>query len=303
MNTIEIAIPSSNKYLFKQRIKINDSKSEIKILVGIGMLNSNDELSINMPFDFLMIIVSLMTLSELLEKKNKQLYITIWFGDKNAEILLKEKEKFTEENKKIWDSTKEKYKETISKIFANSGFDVNKIDYFYGSDLYNEEDYRAYCENLSKTTKFEDNITSYSIEQLYVMHYFKNKLGYDLRLSWAEKYKQNKNYNDRDEEGIDKQYEESFNEKPMTSVYFKHGLKISDSEGGLGIAVPYSFFPSEIGKRIPFDSNVTLEQIEDFFESLNEKSRRKFEDLYTSGKENGESSAEYIFHKIISLLK
>ena len=303
MNTIEIAIPSSNKYLFKQRIKINDSKSEIKILVGIGMLNSNDELSINIPFDFTMIIESLKTLSELLEKKNKQLYITIWFGDKNAEILLKEKEKFTEENKKIWDSTKEKYKETISKIFANSGFDVNKIDYFYGSDLYNEEDYRAYCENLSKTTKFEDNITSYSIEQLYVMHYFKNKLGYDLRLSWAEKYKQNKNYNDRDEEGIDKQYEESFNEKPMTSVYFKHGLKISDSEGGLGIAVPYSFFPSEIGKRIPFDSNVTLEQIEDFFESLNEKSRRKFEDLYTSGKENGESSAEYIFHKIISLLK
>lgn len=303
MGKTRLSIPNTDKYLFKQTIEISDSKREINILVGIGMLNSNDELSINIPFDFMMIIKSLKTLSELLEKKNKQLYIKIWFGDKNAEILLKEKGKFTEENKKIWDSTKEKYKETISKIFVNSGFDVKKIDYFYGSDLYNEEDYRAYCENLSKTTIFEDNITSYSIEQLYVMHYFKNKLGYDLRLSWAKKYKPNKNYNDRDEEGIDKQYEESFNEKPITSVYFKHGLKISDCEGGLGIAVPYSFFPSEIGQRIPFDSNVSLEQIEDFFESLNEKSRKKFEDLYTSGKENGESSAEYIFHKIKALLK
>ena len=303
MGKTKLSIPNTDKYLFKQTIEISDSKREINILVGIGMLNSNDELSINIPLDFLLIIESLKTIKKLLKEKNKQLHITIWFGDKNAEILLKEKAKFTEENKKIWDSTKEIYKKKIIKILVNSGFDENKIDYFYGSDLYNEKEYRAYCENLSKTTKFGDDITSYSIEQLYVMHYFKNKLDYDLRLSWAKKYKPNKNCNDRDEEGIDKQYEETFNEKPITSIYFKHGLKLSDCEGGLGIAVPYSYFPSEINRRIPFDSNITLEQIEDFFDSLNEKSSKKFEALFTNGKKNGESSAEYILHKIIVLLK
>jgi hypothetical protein len=301
--TEKIKIPAG-KYLFKQDIEINSSKKEIKILVGIGMLNSNDELSINIPLDFLMIVESLKSIIELLKEKKLQLLITIWFGDKNAEILLKEKEKFTEENKKIWDSTKEIYKEKIMKIFENSGgFDVNKINYFYGSDLYNNEEYRAYCDNLSRTIQFGDDITCYSVEQLYVMHYFKNKLGYDLRLSWAKKYKPNKNCNDRDEEGIDKQYEETFHEKPITSIYFKHGLKLSDSEGGLGIAVPYSFFPSEINQRIPFDSNVTLEQIEYFFDSLNEKSIKKFQDLYTNGKKSGENSAEYILHRIMALLK
>jgi hypothetical protein len=297
-----IEIPA-DKYLFKQNIEIIHSKQEIKILVGIGMLNSNDELSINIPLDFLMIVESLKTIIKLLKEKNLQSFITIWFGDKNAEILLKEKEKFTEENKKIWNSTKEIYKEKIMKIFENSGFDVNKINYFYGSDLYNNVEYRAYCKNLSRSIHFGDDITCYSVEQLYVMHYFKNKLGYNLRLSWAKKYKPNKNCNDRDEEGIDKQYEETFHEKPMTSIYFKHGLKLSDCEGGLGIAVPYSFFPSEINQRIPFDSNITLEQIEYFFDSLNEKSIKKFEDLYTNGKKSGENSAEYILHKIMALLK
>ena len=63
--TEKIKIPAG-KYLFKQDIEINSSKKEIKILVGIGMLNSNDELSINIPLDFLMIVESLKYLSLLL---------------------------------------------------------------------------------------------------------------------------------------------------------------------------------------------------------------------------------------------
>ena len=86
MGKLKIIIPSNDKYLFGQTIEIDDLKNEIKILVGIGMLNSNDELSINIPLDFLMIVESLLTIKSLLEKKNKTLFITIWIGDKNAEI-------------------------------------------------------------------------------------------------------------------------------------------------------------------------------------------------------------------------
>jgi len=304
MSKIEISIPSSsNKYLFDKKFEIDATKSEIKILVGIGMLNSNDELSINIPLDFLLIVESLNIIKKLLESKNKSLHITVWFGDKNAEIALKEKNIFTEENQKIFESTKDIYKTNISKIFERSGFDKNKINYFYGTELYKNNDYRTYCENLSSTTKFSNEITSYSIEQLYVMHYYKNILGYDLRLSWTKKDKPSKNYNDRDEKGIDIQYEESFNEKPMASIYFRHGFKLLDSQGGLGVAVPYSYFPSEINQRIPLDSNISLEQIEDFFDSLNEKNKKKFENLYAKGKKSDESLAEFILHKILYLLK
>ena len=69
MGKLKIIIPSNDKYLFGQTIEIDDLKNEIKILVGIGMLNSNDELSINIPLDFLMIVESLLTIKSLLEKK------------------------------------------------------------------------------------------------------------------------------------------------------------------------------------------------------------------------------------------
>ena len=62
MEKLKIIIPSNDKYLFGQTIEIDDLKNEIKILVGIGMLNSNDELSINIPLDFLMIVESLLTI-------------------------------------------------------------------------------------------------------------------------------------------------------------------------------------------------------------------------------------------------
>ena len=303
MGKLKITIPSNDKYLFPQTIELDEVKNEIKILVGIGMLNSNDELSVNIPLDFLMIVESLKIIRTLLESKNKSLFITVWIGDKNAEILLKEKNKFNDENKNIWERTKKIYKEKAKKILENSGFDKNKINYFYGTELFENEEYKTYCQNLSAVTKFSSDITSYSIEQLYVMHYYKNKLGYDFRLSWTKKNKPSKNYNDRDEKGIDIQYQESFGESPMNSIYFKHGLKLADGLGGLGVAVPYSFFPSEKDQRIPFDSNISLEQIEYFFENLNEKNLKKFESLYGKGKKSEESLSEFIHNKIIHLLK
>ena len=303
MGKLKIKISPNDKYLFGQTIELEDSKEEIKILVGIGMLNSNDELSVNIPLDFLMIVESLKEIKSLLEAKNKSLFITIWIGDKNAEILLKEKNKFTEENKKIWNNTKKIYKEKAMKILEKSGFDKNKINYFFGSDLFEKEEYKSYCQNLSSITNFSYDITSYSIEQLYVMHYYKNKLGYDFRLSWTKENKPSKNYNDRDEKGIDIQYKERFGEEPMNSIYFKHGLKLLDGQGGLGVAVPYSFFPSEKDQRIPFDSDISLEQIEYFFECLNEKNLKKFESLYAKEMKSDENLSEYIYHKIINLLK
>ena len=303
MGKLKIKISPNDKYLFGQTIELEDSKEEIKILVGIGMLNSNDELSVNIPLDFLMIVESLKEIKSLLEAKNKSLFITIWIGDKNAEILLKEKNKFNEENKKIWNNTKKIYKEKAMKILEKSGFDKNKINYFFGSDLFEKEEYKSYCQNLSSITNFSYDITSYSIEQLYVMHYYKNKLGYDFRLSWTKENKPSKNYNDRDEKGIDIQYKERFGEEPMNSIYFKHGLKLLDGQGGLGVAVPYSFFPSEKDQRIPFDSDISLEQIEYFFECLNEKNLKKFESLYAKEMKSDEKLSEYIYHKIINLLK
>ena len=55
----EIEIPSDIFFQGGQTLEINGSKRNFKILVGIGMLNSEDELSINLPLDFLMIIESL----------------------------------------------------------------------------------------------------------------------------------------------------------------------------------------------------------------------------------------------------
>lgn len=105
INKRTIKIPSSNKYLFEQNIKIPDSKKEVKILVGLGMLNSNNELSIDLPLDILIVIESLKILKSLLISENITLYITIWIGDKNAEIFLKEKKMFTESNKELWRTT------------------------------------------------------------------------------------------------------------------------------------------------------------------------------------------------------
>ena len=70
------------------------------------------------------------------------------------------------------------------------------------------------------------------------MHYFKNKLDYDLRLSWAKKYKPNKNCNDRDEEGIDKQYEEIGNKEWQRWV--QKYYQIHNKYGGL-VQISYLF--------------------------------------------------------------
>ena len=115
MKTVEITI-KNDKYLFDQTIEIIETKKEIKILVGIGMLNSKDELSKNLPLDFLWILESLETIIKLLGEKNIQWYITVWFGDKNAEILLKEKEKFTEENKKYGSQRKKYIKRKLTRF-------------------------------------------------------------------------------------------------------------------------------------------------------------------------------------------
>jgi len=298
-----IKIPRSNKYLFEQNIEIPYSKKEVKILVGLGMLNSNNELSIDLPLDILIVIESLKSLKSLLILENISLYITIWIGDKNAEILLKEKNLFTEKNKELWSSTKKLYCEKIYKLMKKNGFAQENWDFFFGSDLYEEDEYQSHCKMISENVKFLQNTTSYSKEQLLVMNYFKKKKDYDFRLSWKKKDKTNRNYNDRDEKGMDDEYLETFKEEPLVSIYYHNGFKLSDDEGGLGVAVPYSYFPSEINKRIPLNQNISLDEIEDFFLNLSEKNEKKFQEIFGNGKNSEESLPEFIFHKIALLLK
>lgn len=299
----EINIPSNIFFQGSQNLKIDNSKTKFKILVGLGMLNSESELSVNLPLDFLMIIESLKILKALFESKNLTLFITIWIGDKNAEIILKEKKLFSEENKKIWNSTKHIYYSKIKKIMKNSGFEENDWNIFYGSDLYENEEYRAYCSKLAENNKFLEDTTCYSKEQLFVMHYYKNYKQYDFRLSWSKNHKKHRNYNERDEKGCDDEYLETFNQQPIESIFIRNGFKLSDDMGGLGVAVPYSYFPSELGNRIPLDENVSLDDIELFLSYLNEKNIKKYESIYGDDKLKNESLSEAILRKIVTILK
>lgn len=300
---LKINIPSNIFFQGSQNLKIDNSKTKFKILVGLGMLNSESELSVNLPLDFLMIIESLKILKALFESKNLTLFITIWIGDKNAEIILKEKKLFSEQNKKIWNSTKQIYYSKIKKIMKNSGFEENDWNIFYGSDLYENEEYRAYCSKLAENTKFLEDTTCYSKEQLFVMHYYKNYKQYDFRLSWSKNHKKHRNYNERDEKGCDDEYLETFNQQPIESIFIRNGFKLSDDMGGLGVAVPYSYFPSELGNRIPLDENVSLDDIELFLSYLNEKNIKKYENIYGNDKLVNESLSETILRKIVTILK
>ena len=301
----ETKINISSNIFFQggQILKIDNSKRQFKILVGLGMLNSEDELSINLPLDFLMIIESLKILKALFESKNLSLYITIWIGDKNAEIILKEKKLFSEENKKLWNCTRHTYYNKIKKIMKNSGFEENDWNIFFGSDLYENEEYKAYCTKLSENTKFLDDTTCYSKEQLFVMHYYKNLKGYDYRLSWSKNHKKHRNYNERDEKGCDNEYIETFNQQPIESIFIRNGFKLSDDMGGLGVAVPYSYFPSELGNRIPLDENTSLDDITLFLSYLNDKNIKKYESIYGKDKLENENLSEAILRKIVTILK
>ena len=299
----KINIPSNIFFQGGQILKIDNSKRQFKILVGLGMLNSEDELSINLPLDFLMIIESLKILKALFESKNLSLYITIWIGDKNAEIILKEKKLFSEENKKLWNCTRHTYYNKIKKIMKNSGFEENDWNIFFGSDLYENEEYKAYCAKLSENTKFLDDTTCYSKEQLFVMHYYKNLKGYDYRLSWSKNHKKHRNYNERDEKGCDNEYIETFNQQPIESIFIRNGFKLSDDMGGLGVAVPYSYFPSELGNRIPLDENTSLDDITLFLSYLNDKNIKKYESIYGKDKLENENLSEAILRKIVTILK
>jgi hypothetical protein len=299
----KINIPSNIFFQGGQILKIDNSKRQFKILVGLGMLNSEDELSINLPLDFLMIIESLKILKALFESKNLSLYITIWIGDKNAEIILKEKKLFSEENKKLWNCTRHTYYSKIKKIMKNSGFEENDWNIFFGSDLYENEEYKAYCAKLSENTKFLDDTTCYSKEQLFVMHYYKNLKGYDYRLSWSKNHKKHRNYNERDEKGCDNEYIETFNQQPIESIFIRNGFKLSDDMGGLGVAVPYSYFPSELGNRIPLDENTSLDDITLFLSYLNDKNIKKYESIYGKDKLENENLSEAILRKIVTILK
>ena len=75
---------------------------------------------------------------------------------------------------------------------------------------------------------------------------------------------------------MDNEYLETFKEDPLVSIYYHNGFKLSDDEGGLGVAVPYSYFPSEINKRIPLNENISFDEIEDFSLIWVKKKKKNF---------------------------
>lgn len=215
-----------NNFLWKQEIFYTNK--QIKIILGIGLMNGKGEISKDFPLDILIVI------GALLELKNYfDLDILFILGDQNAIAELEPGQ--TEKLKEINDIT-DNHNVKLTKI-------LKKFNLFENSNIIKASSIIE-NENYKKIELPKNNNTPYANEQLRIMKYYK-ELGYNYRLSWKGR-KHSKN----DEEYFDKLYIESFKENPMTSIFIKSGKKSLPC--GTGTAVPYSYFQSEENKRIPF---------------------------------------------------
>ena len=216
-------------FLWKQEIKEN--QKIIKIFIGLGLMNSKGEISIDFPVDILIIIGALLTL-----KNDFDLDLAFILGDQNA-ILQINSEQSDKMNKIV--AAVEIYTEKLTKILDH--FELLKFsNIIKASSLAKEENYR----NIELP---ENDNSPYAQEQLKTMKYFKLK-GYKYRLSWKGDLKRKRTKND--EEYFDNLYKEIFKEDPMISIFIKSGKK--SLPHGTGTAIPYSFYESEKKSRLPF---------------------------------------------------
>lgn len=245
-NKIKIA---ENIFLWEQ--EINLVERNINIFIGIGLMNSKGEISIDLPLDILIIIGSILEI-----KKNINLKVTFGLADENAILQLGQNEsiKIKEINRIV-----DIYFKKLNKILKYFDLLENSL-IIKVSTLKEDEKYRNILLPENKNNAYEN-------EQLRTMKYF-NIIGYNYRLSWKGDKK--RKHTNRDEEYFDNLYEKCFKEKPMNSIYIKSGKK--SLPHGLGTAIPYSYYKNEIFSRLPFkvidNFNFENEQIKKHTESI-----------------------------------
>lgn len=218
-------------FFWKQVIRAKGRK--INIFIGIGLMNSKGKISIDLPFDILIIIGALLEL-----QKKYDLKIIFILADQNAILQLdpnQDQNKISKINK-----ITDEYYQKLEKILKSFHlFDYSKI--IKVSSLSNDDNYNKIVLPMNNNTPYEN-------EQLKTMKYYKS-IGYNYRLSWkGDKKRKSTN---RDEEYFDNLYRQCLNEEPMQSIYIKSGKK--SLKHGLGTAIPYSYYEDEIGSRLPFN--------------------------------------------------
>lgn len=223
---------SENNFFWKQEIISKERK--INIFIGIGLMNSKGDISIDLPLDILIIIGALLEL-----QKHLELNIVFILADQNAILQLdndyNQHNKITKINK-ITNEYKEKLKTILNYFHLLDNSSIIKV-----SSLNK-------LENYNKIILPTNNYTPYENEQLKTMKYFKT-IGYNFRLSWKGDKK--RKHTNKDEEYFDNLYKECLNEEPMTSIFIKSGKK--SLPHGLGTAIPYSYYEDEINSRLPFN--------------------------------------------------
>lgn len=144
-------------FLWKQEIKEN--QKIIKIFIGLGLMNSKGEISIDFPVDILIIIGALLTL-----KNYFDLDLAFILGDQNAILQINSEQ--SDKMNKIGDAV-EIYTEKLTKILDH--FELLKFsNIIKASSLAEEENYR----NIELP---ENDNSPYAQEQLKTMKYFKLK--------------------------------------------------------------------------------------------------------------------------------
>ncbi len=221
---------SGNEFLWEQEVYFKERK--VNLFIGIGLMNSKGDISIDLPLDILIIIGALLEL-----KKTFELKIVFILADQNAILQLDQSQSF---KKDLIDKITELYYKKLENILKY--FDLLEFSKIIKVSSLNES------EEYKNVVLPENNNTPYENEQLRTMKYFKS-LGYNYRLSWKGDKK--RKHTNRDEEYFDNLYKKCLNENPMTSIYIKSGKK--SLAHGTGTAIPYSYYENEKNSRLPFE--------------------------------------------------
>ena len=253
---------SENKFLWEQ--EINSKERQINLFIGLGLMNTKGDISIDLPIDILIIIGALLEL-----KKTFDLKIVFILADQNAILQIDQGQSCKINEINLITELYYKKLENILKYF----------DLIYCSSIIKASSL-VENENYKEIKLPQNNYTPYENEQLRTMKYFKN-IGYNYRLSWKGDKK--RKHTNRDEEYFDNLYKKCLNENPMISIYIKSGKK--SLPHGLGTAIPYSYYESEKGSRLPFEIITNLN-------FANEKIKSHTEGILTYFIKDGEINKE-----------
>ena len=156
---------TENIFLWEQEINLEERNPNIYI--GIGLINSKGDITIDLPLDILIVIGAILEL-----KKKMNLKITFILADKNA--ILQFSQSQTNKINEISIITEIYYKK-LKKILKY--FNLLEISKIIKVTTLNED------EKYKNIIIPENNNNLYENEQLKTMKYF-NMMGYNYRLSW-----------------------------------------------------------------------------------------------------------------------